>query len=485
MDFNSTMVSEIDAYMMDLMADWQVHGTALAVIRDGEVVLSKGYGYRDFSKKLPVDPQTLFPIGSASKAFTATALGILVDRGVLEWDMPVKDLLPDFDLFDPFAAANITPRDLLCHRSGLGGHNMPWFGSICSRAELVERMAYLEPNLGFRTGFQYQNLMFVAAGFLVEKLSGLCWEDFVIKEIFHPLGMNSSNFSVELLKTSPNVSLPYRVEDGIIREIPYANLDIVGPAGSINSNLEDMIQWVQLQLSEGEANGHKIISPEVLNEIHTPQMLIKGGFFGPLGEYPDMFMDKYALGWFVQNYRGQTLIHHGGHIDGFAALISFCPKEKSGVIFLSNDNRTFFVIPPSFYMYDRLFNLEPEPWSERIFSILKTTGTEEEKARKALLTKRKEGTHPSLSLEAYEGAYHNPGYGPLTVEENAEGLLLNFNGQKIYLKHFHFDVFECVYEEEGKNIWALVRFVLDKLGQVNAVEIPFEPSVKDIVFKKL
>ena len=484
MALNGKVVSEIDRYIFSLMSDWKVHGTALAVIQNGEVVFSKGYGYRDISKKLPVDPQTLFPIGSASKAFTATALGILVDKGCLDWDTPLKNFLPEFDMFDPLAASHITPRDLLCHRSGLGGHNMPWFGSACTRQELVKRIAYLEPNLDFRTGFQYQNLMFVAAGHLVERLSGLTWEEFVTKEIFNPLGMSSSNFSVDLLKKHFNASRPYRVENGEILEIPYANLDIVGPAGSINSNLEDMTRWVQLQLSEGDFNGQKIISSPVLHEIHTPQMLIKNGFFGPLSQYPDMFMDKYAMGWFVQNYRGHTLVHHGGHIDGFAAFISFCPEQKSGVIFLSNDNRTFFVIPPSFYIYDCLFNKKPEPWSERILTILEAAGDEEETIRKEMFTKRKADTCPSLSLEKYCGSYHNPGYGSLIVEQKGESLLVQFNGQKIQLKHFHFDVFECVYEEEGKKIWALVRFLLDKLGVVTAFEIPFEPSVKDIVFRR-
>ena len=485
MALTSQVISEIDRYIFGLMSDWKVNGTALAVIEDGQVTFSKGYGYRDYSKKLPVDPHTLFPIGSASKAFTATALGILVDRGRLAWDTPLKHLFPEFDMFDPLAAKQITPRDLLCHRCGLGGHNMPWFGSACSREELVKRIAFLEPNLGFRTGFQYQNLMFVAAGYLVEKLSGLTWEEFVTKEIFNPLGMSSSNFSVDLLKKHVNASRPYRVENGETLEIPYANLDIVGPAGSINSNLEDMTRWVQLQLSEGEFNGQKIISGPVLHEIHTPQMLIKNGFFGPLGQYPDMFMDKYALGWFVQNYKGYTLVHHGGHIDGFAAFVSFCPEHKSGVIFLSNDNRTFFIIPPSFYIYDCLFNKKPEPWSERILSILQAAGNEEENARKEMLIKRKEGTYPSLTPEDYCGSYHNPGYGSLIVAQEEDGLLVQFNGQRIHLKHFHFDVFECVYEEEGKKIWALVRFLLDKLGVVTAFEIPFEPSVKDIVFKKL
>ena len=231
----------------------KVQGTAIAVIKENEVVHCQGYGLRDVKNNLPVDADTIFAIGSSSKAFTTLGMGILVDQGKLDWDKPVREYIPTFKLYDAFATDRMTPRDLVCHRSGLPRHDLMWYGTAKSRKEILDRLQYLEPNKDFRTYLQYQNLMFMTAGYLIEVVSGKTWEEFTRSEIFARLGMTRSNCSVEDTKMLQNYSLPYSEEKKKVKETPFRNIDTIGPAGSINASLNDMIQWAMLHLNDGKA----------------------------------------------------------------------------------------------------------------------------------------------------------------------------------------------------------------------------------------
>src|SRR5579862_4240577 len=241
-----------DAFADQTLKDWKCVGMSVAVIQDGKMILSKGYGFRDQKSQKPVSAKTLFAIGSSTKSFTVTSLGALVDQGKLDWDKPVHDYLPDFRLMDQFATERMTPRDLVTHRSGLPRHDLMWYDSPFSRQELFSRLRYLEPSKDFRTTFQYQNLMFMTAGYLAANVSGMNWEDHVRKVVLNPLEMQSTNFSVNDSKKSPDYSLPYTVSKENIKEIPFQNIDQIGPAGSINSNAEDMAKYVIMHLNKGK-----------------------------------------------------------------------------------------------------------------------------------------------------------------------------------------------------------------------------------------
>ncbi|MCP2604929.1 serine hydrolase [Candidatus Aminicenantes bacterium AH-873-B07] len=467
-----------DKFVKRTMKEWKVPGMAISIIKDGKVILSKGYGFRDIKKKLKVTPKTLFAIGSCTKAFTAVAIGILIDEGKLEWDKPVREYLPFFKLHDSFASERITPRDLLCHRSGLPRHDLMWYNSSYSREELIKRLRYLKPSQDFRYKWQYQNLMFVVAGYLVGKVAGKNWEEFVQERIFKPLGMENSNFSVEDSKKSPDFALPYLKKNGKIIEIPFRNIDNMGPAGSINSNVEEMAKWIILNLNKGKFNGKQIISESSLNQIHSPQMVIQQ----PI-KYDELFYASYGMGWVITAYRGYLMLLHGGGIDGFTALVSFMPKKRIGMVILTNLNGTPLPRIVAYNIYDRLLGLSQISWNERIKEEIKKAKERAEKAKKEKDKDRKLNTKPSHSLEDYVGEYENPGYGIIKIEKEGNSLKATYNSITYTLTHYHYDVFEL--KNEFLGITKKVSFFMDKKGNINSLLIQMEPAIEDIVFKRV
>lgn len=473
---------DFSAFVHKTLAEWKVPGASVAVVKDGKVILAEGYGFRDVQNKLTVTPQTIFAIGSSSKAFTATAVGILVDEGKLGWDKRVRDYLPTFHLQDEFATEQMTPRDLLCHRSGLPRHDLAWLGSPLSRKELFDRLRYLEPRADFRTIFQYNNFMFLAAGYLAGEVAGSTWEDVVRTRIFEPLGMKDSDFSVENSRKKPDHALPYGEKDDKVVEIPFRNIDAIGPAGSINSNAPDMAQWVLLNLNKGKAGDKQVISEASLSEIHSPQMVIQENVFRILERFPEMATTTYGLGWFLTSYRGHPWIHHGGSIDGFRALVTFLPRDNVGIVVLCNKNGTDFPEIVAMNVLDRLLGLDQVPWSARYMEIRDKRKAEAEKRIPKPDKDRKSGTRPSHPLEDYVGDYVHPAYGTLKVLKDGDGLRATRNDMTFAASHYHYDVFELTSEETRMKLKA--SFTLDLKGNIASVSVPFAPGVKDIVFTR-
>jgi len=472
-------------YVTKAMAEWKVPGMAVAIVKDGKVVLAEGFGLRDVKNNLKVTPRTVFAIGSSSKAFTATSLGILFDEGKLDWDKPVRDYLPTFKLWDAFASERMTPRDLVCHRSGLPRHDAMWYGSSFSRQELFDRLSFLEPNHDFRTVFQYQNLMFMTAGHLVGVLSRSTWEEFVRKRIFEPLGMTSSEFSVEEMKAGTDHSLPYGEKKDKIEEIPFRNIDAIGPAGSINSNVVDMANWVILNLNKGKFAGKSVVSEAALTQIQSPQTVVQEPIFLLLSDFPELFYPSYGMGWFITSYRGHTVLHHGGNIDGFSAMVSFMPRDNMGLVILTNLNGTLLPYAVMFNIYDRLLGLDQVAWSGRFKQIIDKMKAEGEKAKKEADRDRQPNTRPSHPLEDYTGEYAHPAYGTLSVVKDADGLKAKYNGTDFALSHYHYDVFNFtdVKEPDGSAIKG--TFGMDIKGSIMNLSVRLEPAVKDIVFARL
>ncbi|UCG53748.1 MAG: serine hydrolase [Candidatus Latescibacterota bacterium] len=480
-------LDDIDEFIQTTMENWNVPGAGIAIIKDGEPVLLKGYGYRDIEKKLPVTKETQFAIGSSSKAFTTLILGMLVEDGAIEWDEPVRTYLPTFELDDEFATERMTPRDLVCHRSGLPRHDLMWYGSRASRENLFERLKHLEPNTEFRTGFQYQNLMFMTAGYLAGQVTGSSWEHLVTERIFGPLGMDNSNTSVDDMQRAPDFAFGYEEKDDEksdekkIERMAFRNIDNMGPAGSINSCAADMVEWVKLQLNKGTVGDKQLVSPMMMGELHRPHMMVHGGLISQLLKHPEMPHMMYGLGWFVQPYRGHEMIHHGGNIDGFSALVSFMPEDNIGVVVLTNLNGTPFTLALTFNIYDRLLGLEEIDWNGRYKLVWTQLEQAQDESKGAEEVNRKGGTKLSHSLDDYAGVYTHPAYGSIEIVKTGKTLGGTYHHMDFELEHWHYDVFRSKTEPlEGLKL----AFLSNLNGDIDCVSVALEQSVDAIEFTK-
>ena len=470
----------LDEFVEMRMEEWNVPGIAIAVVRDSQVVLTKGYGWANVEGKQRVDAGTLFAIGSSSKAFTATGVMQLVDEGKVDLDEPVITYVPNLRLYNDELTNNLTVRDLLCHRSGLPRHDVAWYGSGSTREELIAKMAYLEPNAQLRETWQYQNFMFMAAGYLIEQVTGQSWEAYTQKHLFDPLQMPNSNFSVIDLQKTANRAWPYQEEEGEVKVMEYRNIDAIGPAGSINSNATEMANWLILQLNEGRFQGKQVISGTSLHETHKPQMVMPGDM-----TTDEIFYSSYGLGWMITSYRGHLRVEHGGNIDGFSASVCVMPRDGIGIVVLTNMNGTALTGVIRNYIVDKMLDLEVHDWNTELLE-------QRNKAREASLLATEEeddlarvnGTAPSHAPADYVGLYRHPGYGQIEVRQKDDGSLeigLNELGFSD-LVHYHYDVFKV----ESAFGQLKFQFAYDLRGKISQLSSRLEPSLDaPIVFEKL
>lgn len=455
-----------DDYVNKAIKDWEVPGVAIAVVKDDKIVFAKGYGVRELGKPEMVDEKTLFAIGSSSKAFTAAAIAVLVDDGKLKWDDPATKYLPGFQLFDPYVTREMTVRDLLTHRVGLERGDQLWYATDYSRQDILRRIRYLQPSSSLRSKFGYQNIMFLAAGEIVPSVTTKSWDDFLNERLFMPLGMKETNTSIRLLKDKTDVAAPHQTIDDKVQPVPYRLIDNIGPAGSINSNVVDMAQWVRLQLNNGKYDGKQIISAANINEMHSPQTII------PLAGtmkfmYPEAHFLNYGMGWFLSDYRGKKLVEHGGAIDGMRALVAMIPEEKIGVVILTNRGGTILPQPLAYKIFDAyLGTKEQKDWSAEMLKTMKSLEEQGKAAAAKMEAERVKGTSPSLDLEKYAGDYKSEMYGDVKIMFQKGKLTAkfgpNFNGE---LEHWHYDVFRVMWQDkmQGKGF---ISFRLDQQGKV-------------------
>ncbi|MBZ0276921.1 MAG: serine hydrolase [Anaerolineae bacterium] len=474
-------------FVNDTMEQWQVPGMAVAVVKGDSVIYAEGFGYRDVENQLPVTPETIFAIGSSTKAFTGTSAGIMVDDGKLDWNTPIRKWLPAFEMKDRFATERMNLADLLCHRSGLPRHDLMWYNTSANREELISRFKYLEPSKDFRTFFQYQNLMIMTAGYLAGQANGTSWETLVEERIFKPLEMTRSNFSVAQSQTGDNYALPYEIPDpksDVRKQVPFRNIDTIGPAGSINSSALDMANWVIMNLNGGKFKEQQVVSEASLAEIQSAQMpLIPAAMmFPPFETHPEVGQASYGFGWFIQQYRGRRWVHHGGSIDGFIAFVSLLPQEKIGVVVLSNLGGRMVAPIIACNVHDRMLGLEPLDWNAIWKAFYDKMIGEMDKADEQLQQSRVPDTQPSHPVGDYTGEYVHPGYGTLTVENRDGQLVAVFNQLELPLTHHHYDTFLA--KAELIPIPLPVIFSLGLDGSVSAVALPLEPALKPIEFTR-
>ena len=469
-----------EAFVDEAIKKWEVPGLALVVVKEGEVVLERGFGLRDVKNKLPVTSNTIFAIGSCSKAFTTFVLGTLVDEGKLDWDAPVRTYIPDLRMYDRTLTELISPRDLVTHRSGLPRHDAVWYNSTLSRKQIVDRLPFLEPSEPLRSKFQYNNIMYMTAGYLVERLTGKDWEDAVRARVFEPLGMTSTNFSVKDSQKAADHAQPYDDRDDQIVEIPFRDISNAGPAGSINSNIADMARWVSVHTHKGKAGSQQIISPAVLADIHAPHMTMNAS-----QERKEMAPVGYGLGWFIDDYRGHRRVSHGGNIDGFSAMTTLIPEAGLGIVALANMDGTPLPEMITRHAIDRVLGLAPIDWSgeELGKKTKRKAATKEAKTKKNSV--RRPGTSPAHELKDYVGDYEHSGYGHLAVELRDGKLTARYNQIEATLEHWHYEVFNGLKNPKDPTLEnQKLQFLTNLKGDVGSVAVDLEPSVKAIVFAR-
>ena len=462
---------------------WEVPSFGLGVIKDGKVVMSRGFGKRDIENDLDADGQTLYQIGSCTKAFTAAICAKLVDEGKLKWDEKVRTYLPDFKFYDDFMSKEATIQDILCHRTGMPRHEYSWYNTKFTREELVDNMRYLEPNIEPRVELQYSNHCFILAGVICEKITGKTWEELLQEYIFDPLQMTHTNAYIDAIKADKDHAEPYgRTAAGKMegmKKIPFYKTAVedmskgigasLAPAGSINSCAEDMLKWVSMHLHDGKYNDVQVLSKESVDELHKPQMLRNNPFDMP--NDLTQFM-SYGLGWFTEMYRGHKYVQHGGNINGFSAYTGFVPDLDLGIVCYTNMNSNFLHFAMARDIMDHYMGYDDIEWSDRYYDYCQmriANGL----GMKYFTGEKIEGTKPSRDISEFCGTYERKGYEPVSVYEEDGQLKMSFNGMKSNLDHFHYDTYVTSAEVGELPVGFPATFEKgDRSGQIEKMAFP-------------
>lgn len=491
-----SIIENIRKEVLEQLPEWDQPSIALGIVKDGQVVLSEGFGRRDLENDLSSDTDTLYQIGSCSKAFTAAAAAVLVDRGLMEWDTPIIKYLPWIKFQDDYTTANATIRDLLCHRTGLPRHDAYWIDGPHTREDMVRNLRNMQPCWPFRSKWCYQNTCFVAVGMAIEAVSGMSWEEFVKKEIFEPLGMTRSSFYIDYIENDANrakgYGRPVPTETKGMTFVPYLRSDRedmaagigapVGPAGSIVSTIGDMLKWLQFNMNKGKVGDKQIISEANMKELHKPNMLMDEPLVMPA---PEIDFPAYGMGWFVETFRGHTMVEHGGNLNGFTALVTMVPDLDLGVVALVNFDNSFNTYATTYSIIDKYLEVEESDWHNRWREFVNLILGGNDEGIRMLNGEKTEGTTPSHALKDYAGTYTNPTYGNIVITCVDDTLYFDYNKSNSPCEHFHYDTFQI------KNVHALFNgmnftFVTDKFGKLSlSFGIVLNPAAKDEIFVKV
>ncbi|MBN2600375.1 MAG: serine hydrolase [Candidatus Marinimicrobia bacterium] len=470
----------LDEYIQRNMEYFNVPGLSIAIVKDEQVIFSKGYGTREIGQTKNVDDNTLFAIGSISKSTTAIALAMLEDEGKLAWNDKVIQHLPDFQMYDPWVTKEITITDLLTHRSGLpsvsGG--TIWYGSDFSREEIVHRIRYLKPVSSFRSEYAYQNIMYVVAGQIIPSITGKTWDEFIRERLLTPLNMNRTTTTMAELSSMQNVASPHILKNQEVIIVPHRDYDNIGPAASIYSSAKDMAQYVKCLLNYGEFKGRRIFSETNAKEMFRPQMTI------PVSDYSDDMQRRqpqyraYGFGWFLEDYQGQKIIRHSGGVDGMRALVAMVPSENLGFVILTNQEeyRMYYTI---FYrLLDHFLGFPEYPW-DQVFQKSADSPAEEKQPKIY-------NTQMSLSLKEYCGIYQDRMVGDITVDIINDKLVLAFTHTPCFtaeLEHWDGNIFRLTWRDPTIP-QGFVEFQMDKDGIITRLKFD-QPQLLDVDFDEL
>jgi CubicO group peptidase (beta-lactamase class C family) len=475
-------LEKIDAVLSDILQEYHGAGFAVAVVEKDKVIFSKGFGYRDYARKLPVTVHTQFAIGSCTKAFTSALLGNLRKQGKVDFDQPATTYLPALDFSDPALNYQVTLRDMMCHRTGFSRYDLAWYlFDNGSRDTLLRRMHFMKPNAPLRARWQYNNFMFMVQGMVAEKLTGQTWEQNIGRQFFQPLGMSESSFGNISLAAASEPSRGYELTDKKkIREKKYHPIVAMGPAGAINSTVTDMSKWLITWVNGGTYQQKEIIPADYVKEAISSQMVMEAGF--PEAKTPDVQFGNYGLGWMMFSYRGHYRVEHGGNIDGFTALTTFYPTDSIGVVVLSNQSNSRIPTKVINAISDQLFGVAtPAKKKEKAADKPDENPPYRDSSFKAHPT-----THP---LAALAGVFKNDAYGLLNISRKQDSLFVTFPEITWYLNHEDYNIFspydakdtviDPVYKSNMR-----IQFLMNNTGDIDRASFSYDPSGEPVIFER-
>jgi len=457
-----------DTYVEGARKLYQVPGLAITVVKDGKVIFKKGYGVRELGTTNAVDTQTLFACASTTKAMTAMCMAMLVDEGKVKWDDAVINYLPDFQLYDPYVTRELKIRDLFTHNSGVGNADFFWSIMSIPSDEVLSKMKMVKPSYSLRSSFIYQNIFYLYAGKVIEKVSGQPWEEFIQKRIFQPLNMTRT-YSMLKMVNDPNQSNPHYLIEDKITVIKRTNADAIGPAGSVWSCVDDMSKWALCMLDSSKYAGGRLVKPATWIELFKPQVMVTASQFYPTAQLTKPNWTTYGLGWFQQDYKGRKVNFHTGSLAGETAIHGQLPSEKLAVYVFGNFDHAEVRHALMFKAFDQFALGGTRDWSSEFNTLYKNIQAGADKEEKAFEAARIANTKPSLALDEYTGTYTDPLYGEVIITRENEDLILVANQYlKARVSHWHYDTFQGWFDKRwyGK---INTSFTLNEKGKVSKV----------------
>jgi CubicO group peptidase (beta-lactamase class C family) len=481
---------DLDSYVASSMKTFEVPGMAVAIVKDGKILVAKGYGVRKLGDPTRVDEFTMFGIGSNTKAFTTAALATLMDEGKLAWDDPVYQRLPGFVMYDPYVSHEMTIRDLITHRSGMGlgeGDLLLWPQSTYTRDEIIHKLRFMKPHSSFRSHYAYDNLLYIAAGQIIPAVTGTSWDDYIGQRVFTPLGMAHSNVSTASYQAGGDYAYPHSRVDGKLQVLPFEGLDNVGPAGAINSCAADMAKWAQLQLNHGKFTGRDgyLFTEQRSKEMWSPQTILPTD--NPplqLAALKSNFAD-YALGWELRDYRGHKLVGHTGDVGGFVSRVMLVPDENLGVVILTNAEEDGAFDAILYHVLDFYFHIPPTDWIANYKAVKDSEEKDAVEVMKKAEGSRVANSKPSLPLDKYAGTYEDAWYGPISIRMENGGLVISFDHTPSMigdLQHWQYDTFKAHWRVRTIED-AFVMFSLNPDGSIESAKMAAVSPLADFSFE--
>ena len=487
-DAYKKVLNKLDGEINKMLKAQKGVGLSVAVVHGNDVLYCKGFGYANLEKKQKVDENTIFAIGSCSKAFTSALMGKLEADDKLDIDDLAVEHLPSLKFKDPILASQVTIRDIMCHRTGLPRYDYSWYLSNATPEELLSRVQYMDASAPLRTKWQYNNFMFVAQGLIAERYYGKSWHKIIAEEFFAPLGMKNSTSDIDGIKNHPNHSQPYGLNaDQEIEELKFFDIMGMGAAGSINSSAQEMTNWLKVWINGGKLGDKEIIPANFAKEAYSSQMIVNSSL---PGKESDVMFTTYGFAWMMHSYRGHYVVEHGGNIDGFTANTAFLPADSLGIVILSNQDGSALQKTIRNTIIDRLFGLEKIDWNAKVVAQLLEMKVAANKAKEVENEQQIKGTKTTLDTENYLGTFNHPAYFNVEITKPNDSIFAQIGKYKILLTHYHYDVFVGHFpnakgEYNVKSDDIFFNYRIGNNGKLEGFETFFTSPEDTYMFKRL